>query len=155
VRAKQPSHHLGTPCPRPLGSHRRTSAFRFQGLEFDRPGNFYRWSRYVRTMKGVRVPTKHQLIAALHLHGQRATYGAVAGIAGGLPRGLMATETRCHTNSWVVAGSTNLSDGRRKDWPTGYVESEIDPRLLKGAGLPTIRTSEGLRRWYANHSATE
>jgi len=59
------------------------------------------------------------IIGQLNARKQRATYGAVAGIAGGSAIGLMHNRSKSHQNSWVVA----KTGGR----PTGYTEVQIHP----------------------------
>ena len=62
------------------------------------------------------------IVDQLNSRKQRATYGAVAGITGGIARGLMHNRSKSHLNSWVVA----KSDGR----PTGYTKDQIHPDCL-------------------------
>lgn len=52
----------------------------------------------------------------------RATYGAVAGILGTIPRSVMVGLPRVPRNSWVV----NRNTGQ----PTGYINSLLHPNLL-------------------------
>ena len=82
------------------------------------------------------------IVTKLNERKQRATYGAVAGIVGGLPRGLMAGRQRNHKYSWVVA-----KQGSR---PTGYTNEQIHPDCLRQIrdGLDNvIEDSARLRRW--------
>jgi hypothetical protein len=81
----------------------------------------------------------------LHARSQRASYGAVAGIVGGIAQGVMGGRTKSHEYSWVVAGSC---PGR--GWPTGYSEGQIHPECLRQ--IPSgddnvIDDAENLRRW--------
>lgn len=64
---------------------------------------------------------REDIVATLARHKQRATYGALAGILGGLARSVMSGESKTANNSWVVAAKTGL--------PTGYTKSEMDPDL--------------------------
>jgi hypothetical protein len=75
------------------------------------------------------------VVAKLNERKQRATYGAVAGIVGVLPRGLMAGRPRNHKYSWVVAAT-----GRRRGWPTGYTDNQIHPDCLRqiNSHLPNV-----------------
>lgn len=43
------------------------------------------------------------VVAQLNERKQRVTYGAVAGVLGVLPRGVMAGRQRNHKNSWLPA----------------------------------------------------
>jgi hypothetical protein len=63
------------------------------------------------------------IVRQLNARKQRATYGAVAGIVGGLARGLMNGRPKTPEYSWVVA----KSDGR----PTGYTNHQIHPDCLR------------------------
>lgn len=73
---------------------------------------------------------------------QRATYGAVADLVGGLPRGLMNGREKCHSYSWIVAKNTGA--------PTGYTEGQIHPdclRQIRQGGARIIDDGESLRKW--------
>ena len=90
------------------------------------------------------------IVAQLDKHRQRASYGAVAGLVGVLPRGLMNGRPKSTEYSWVVAGS-----GRQRGWPTGYTEQQIDPeclRQIRRAGNDTIESTDQLRAWLATGS---
>src|SRR5689334_9460974 len=71
------------------------------------------------------------IVACLHKHGQRVTYGGLTHALGYHPRAaqsvgnLMAQRQKNHENSWVVTATTGL--------PTGYTPSQIDPRLPKSS----------------------
>ncbi len=65
------------------------------------------------------------IVTKLDARKQRATYGAVAGIVGGLARGLMNGRPKNHKYSWVVAKT-----GQRRGWPTGYEKHQIHPDCL-------------------------
>src|SRR5258708_4879624 len=69
------------------------------------------------------------VVAQLDKRKRRATYGAVAGLVGGLPRGLMAGRPKNHFYSWVVA-KTSGGESRR-GWPTGYSSEQIHPDCLR------------------------
>ena len=81
------------------------------------------------------------VIARLHKHGQKATYGAVGGVTGRLARGVMQGQPKLPRNSWVVAKKTGL--------PTGYSPAETDSRLQPHA--PAIDSPEQLRAWLVAH----
>lgn len=65
--------------------------------------------------------TLDQILDALHLARQRATYGAVAGALGAAPRTLMKSRERDQRHSWVVSHKTGL--------PTGYEPEQLHPEL--------------------------
>jgi hypothetical protein len=79
------------------------------------------------------------LLDALHRHGHCATYGAVGGVVGRLPRSVMHGLPKSHRHSWVVA--------KRNGLPTSYTTDEVDPRLSTSAR--PIESAEALRRWLA------
>ena len=88
----------------------------------------------------------NSIIAELNERKQRATYGAVAGIVGGLPRGLMAGRERNHMNSWVVGAAT----GPRRVCPTGCTNIQIHPDCLqqiRECSDSIIEDTATLRRW--------
>ena len=68
--------------------------------------------------------------------GQRATYGAVAGVVGGHPRSLMRGRPRDPLHSWVV----NAQTGR----PTHYRDDEMHAALF--ANDHVIADAAELRR---------
>lgn len=85
------------------------------------------------------------IVNQLDARKQRATYDAVAGLVGGLPRGLMAGRPKNRKDSWVVAKT-----GSRRGSPTGYTEDQIHPDCLRQIreGLENvIDDPEELRRW--------
>jgi hypothetical protein len=67
-----------------------------------------------------------EVVSKLNEHKQRATYGAVAGILGVSPRGLMSGRERDQKHSWVVAAS-----GPHRGGPTGYKSEQIDPDCIR------------------------
>ena len=67
--------------------------------------------------------TLDYVVGQLNLRKKRATYGAVAGIVGGLPRGLMQHRPKNHLNSWVLSKADGL--------PTGYNKEQIHPDCLR------------------------
>ncbi len=82
------------------------------------------------------------IAAQLNSRKQRATYGAVAGIVGGIAQGLMNGRPKTHEYSWIVA----KSGGR----PTGYTNSQIHPDCLKSiAERPgdVIDNADQLSQW--------
>jgi hypothetical protein len=88
------------------------------------------------------------IVAKLNERKQRATYGAVAGILGVLPRGLMGGRQRNQKYSWVVA-KTGSGRGR----PTGYTNEQIHPdclRQIRDRLDNLIEDSARLRRWLSS-----
>jgi len=88
------------------------------------------------------------IVTKLNERKQRATYGAVAGLVGVLPRGLMAGRPRNHKYSWVVAAT-----GSRRGWPTGYENDQIHPDCLRQiyeCRGNTIEDSTALARWLSS-----
>ena len=81
------------------------------------------------------------LLANLHKHGQRATYGAVAGVVGGAPRSVMHGQVKAPENCWVVA--------KKNGKPTGYSLEEYDSRLLSSP--KPIEKQQDLIEWLRNH----
>jgi hypothetical protein len=67
------------------------------------------------------LPTIDQIIEQLARHRQRATYGAVAGVVGRLPRSVMSGRPKTQEHSWVVSANAGL--------PTGYCEQDMHPDL--------------------------
>lgn len=82
-------------------------------------------------------PSVDDVLNLLHEHGQRATYGAVAGIVGGVARGVMQGRAKTPRHSWVVSSGSGL--------PTKYTGKEIDSRLPKSG--PTIADANQLKVW--------
>jgi len=78
-----------------------------------------------------------QILDALELGRQRATYGAVASVVGESPRVLMKGRTRDTRHSWVVSKTTGL--------PTGYQPADIHPELLSKPEV--LSTREQLTEW--------
>lgn len=65
--------------------------------------------------------TLDQILDALDVARQRATYGAVAGVLGLTPRTLMKGRERDQRHSWVV--------GHKTGTPTGYESDQLHPEL--------------------------
>ena len=84
-----------------------------------------------------------QILDALNQHHQRATYGAVAGLLGAVPRAVMSGRKRDWRHSWVV----NEQTGK----PTEYSELRMHPSLTQNVHI--ISSTEELERWL--RSATE
>jgi hypothetical protein len=85
------------------------------------------------------------IVTRLNERKQRATYGAVAGILGVLPRGVMGGRQKNHKYSWVVAAT-----GSWRGWPTGYTNEQIHPdclRQIRDHLDNLIENSAELRRW--------
>ena len=70
---------------------------------------------------------------------QRATYGAVADVIGGIAQGVMQGRPKTPRHSWVVSKATGL--------PTGYREHEVAPTLRRRSQV--IATGRELRAWLA------
>jgi predicted RNase H-like nuclease len=70
--------------------------------------------------------TLPKIARLLDQHHQRATYGAVAGILGVLPRGVMNGRSKSPECSWIVAAS-----GPEKGKPTGYDIDQIHFECLR------------------------
>jgi hypothetical protein len=66
-----------------------------------------------------------EIISRLNQHKQRASYGAVAGMLGVLPRGLMAGRQRSAKDSWVVVGTDRNAVGRQAIKVTNRATLEI------------------------------
>jgi hypothetical protein len=89
--------------------------------------------------------TLPKIAAMLDRHRQRATYGAVAGILGVLPRGLMNGRSKSPEYSWIVAAS-----GADRGRPTGYNDHEVHPeclRQIRESRRGVITRSEELLNW--------
>jgi hypothetical protein len=87
-------------------------------------------------------PSLDEIVTRLHQGKQRATYKAVAGLVGVLPRGLMSGRPKSQADSWVVAAT----NGR----PTGYTKNQIDPdcyQQIVNRVEGILDTAEDLRRW--------
>jgi predicted RNase H-like nuclease len=91
------------------------------------------------------VWTLPKIATLLNQHHQRATYGAVAGLLGVLPRGVMNGRSKSPEYSWIVAAS-----GPEKGRPTGYETGQIHPECLRqireNRGR-VITTPDELRQW--------
>ena len=87
---------------------------------------------------GNKSVTLDGIVAQLNGRKQRATYGAVAGLVGVLPQGLMSGRRKCHADSWIVAATT--ADGAKRGGPTGYTKSQIHPECYRQicASTPNI-----------------
>jgi predicted RNase H-like nuclease len=96
--------------------------------------------------------TLPKIASLLNQHHQRATYGAVAGLLGVLPRGVMNGRSKSPEYSWIVAAS-----GSEKGRPTGYETNQIHPECLR-----QIRENRGhvitapdqLRQWLQGRPVT-
>lgn len=74
---------------------------------------------------------------------QRATYGAVGGLLGRLPRSVMQGLPRVPANSWVVLAATGE--------PSGYSRGQMDPALRQSHHV--ISDSADLRNWLDGRSS--
>ena len=93
------------------------------------------------------------IVAKLQAAQRRATYGAVAEVAGVLPRGLMTGRAKSARFSWIVAAASG--SGARKGWPTGYTVSQIDPACyaqIREGTQNVINTGSELREWLETQS---
>lgn len=68
---------------------------------------------------------------------QRATYGAVGGLLGRLPRSVMGRLPKTPKHSWVVRADTLE--------PSGYSKAQMHPDLRRNAHV--INTPAELRDW--------
>ncbi len=84
----------------------------------------------------------NDVLRLLEQYGQRATYGAVAGVVGGIARSVMQGLPRTPRNSWVVA----LRDGR----PTGYSTAQMHGNLFNRSRV--IADPDKLLQWLRNPS---
>lgn len=66
--------------------------------------------------------TLDEIVDRLDGSKRRATYGAIGGVLGRLPRSVMSGRPKTHRNSWIVSAADGL--------PTGYSASELHPELL-------------------------
>jgi hypothetical protein len=78
-----------------------------------------------------------EILKALNLRQQRATYGAVAALVDRPPAFLMGGRPRDPYHSWIVNQETGL--------PTGYEPAEMHPALRSSAEV--LRTSQQLEDW--------
>lgn len=78
-----------------------------------------------------------QITDLLERYGQRATYGAVAGLLGSPARSLMLGQDKNFRNSWIVSSRTKQ--------PTGYTPDQIHPRLEDRTSV--LSTSVELAAW--------
>ena len=82
-------------------------------------------------------PKTQDIIAKLARYKQRATYGALAGLVGGLPLSVMKGLPKTAQNSWIVSAATGE--------PTGYAPHERAPELLSRDHV--IKTPDALLAW--------
>lgn len=88
--------------------------------------------------------TLDEILDALHLARQRATYGAVAGTLGAAPRTLMKSRERDQRHSWVVSRKTGM--------PTGYEPDQLHPELLLHERV--IESRDEMASWLQAQSGT-
>ena len=85
--------------------------------------------------------TLESIVDLLQRKNIRATYGAVAGVLGGIALGVMAGRENSHRNSWIVSEATGH--------PTGYRPDQMHPNLLR---LPIVlKTGPKLQRFLDRH----
>jgi len=83
---------------------------------------------------------KEEIIALLARHRQKATYGALADLTGGLPQGVMNEFSATLNNRWVVNGTTLM--------PAGYPSHLLDDYPNPGEEEnPVVTDGDGLRNW--------
>lgn len=97
-----------------------------------------------RWASGVHVPEYDidGIVDLLEKHTQRATYGAVAGLVGRVPRSVMQGRAKCPRDSWVVSAETHL--------PSGYQSTQIHPQLKRNPAV--LETPEQLAEWIRERS---
>lgn len=94
--------------------------------------------------------TLDEVVKLLDANRRRATYGAVAGVVGGNPRGLMRNRSGWYENSWVVAATSNRGSGSKRGRATGYRDDQIHPDCLeqiRTSPRDFIADADELRRW--------
>jgi len=142
-RVPAPSADAAEAPPVPLGSQRAGISPLTQN---DKPTPPPPAAIQIRGTTAAKVAwTLPKMAALLDRHHQRATYGAVAGILGVLPRGVMSGRPKSPAFSWIVA-ATGPDRGR----PTGYSDHQIHPECLRqfreNRGCVIDRPEE-LRNW--------
>ena len=88
------------------------------------------------------------IVSKLDERKQQASYGAVAGILGVLPRGVMGGRQKTPKYSWVVAAT-----GKKHGRPTDYADDQIHPDCLRQIHERldnVIKKSAELRRWLSS-----
>jgi hypothetical protein len=81
------------------------------------------------------------IVDTLNKYRQKATYGAVAGVLGRLPIGLMNGRQKCHKDSWIVSASTGF--------PTGYEKEYLHPDWNSKKII--IKSYDKLLEWLSMH----
>jgi hypothetical protein len=81
-----------------------------------------------------------EILDVLDRFHQRASYGAVAGLVGAIPRAVMAGRPRDWRHSWVV----NEETGR----PTSFSPPSIHPAIAERSEI--IVRSDELNKWLEN-----
>jgi hypothetical protein len=81
--------------------------------------------------------TLDQILDLLQRHHQRATYGAVGGLLGKVPRAVMQGCRRDWRHSWVVNKETGL--------PTEYPAGKIHPAI--GERREILESEADLKVW--------
>lgn len=82
-------------------------------------------------------PTLDSILDALNSNHQRATYGAVAAVVGGLARSVMTGRPKDWRHSWVVSAQTAL--------PSQCSPQQMHPRLRANSLI--LSTGDALREW--------
>jgi len=83
-----------------------------------------------------------QILDLLNRYHQRATYGAVAGVLGRIPRSVLQGRPRDWRHSWVVSDETGL--------PSEYPAPKIHPDIARRPEI--LRTPDELEAWLAHPS---
>ena len=84
----------------------------------------------------------NRLVETLERKRQRATYGAVAGVVGGIARSVMKGRDKSPRNSFVVTKKTRL--------PSGYTKAQCHADLQLNQMV--ISSAEHLTTWLKAHT---
>lgn len=87
--------------------------------------------------KSHRAAKVDKIVSLLNEHQQRATYGAVKDLVGGIARAAMKSRPHTPENSWVVTKKTGL--------PSNYKDHQLHPNLK--ARKRILTTGEELLVW--------
>ncbi len=82
------------------------------------------------------------ILDSLNQYHQRATYGAVAGLVGTIPRSVLSGRPKNWRHCWVVNEESLM--------PTGYSPLQIHASIAERSRVLT--TAEDLKRWLTNPS---
>ena len=84
--------------------------------------------------------TLDNIVDLLNTHHQRASYGAVAGVLGRVPRSLLQGRKRDWRHSWIVNQETGM--------PTDYHALQTHPALKERSSI--ISSEPELLEWLKN-----